>query len=41
VNGFDYLQVVKEQNLLLDPRYGREFYFQSPLSVRLGVKFIF
>ncbi len=41
VGGFDYLQVVKDQNLLLDPRYGREFYFQSPLSIRLGVKFIF
>jgi len=41
VAGFDYLQVVQEQNLLLDPRYGKEFYFQSPLAVRLGVKFLF
>jgi hypothetical protein len=41
VAGFDYLQVVQEQNLLLDSRYGKEFFFQSPLAVRLGVKFIF
>jgi len=41
VNGFDYLQVVKDQQLLLDPRYGKEFFYQSPISMRLGVKFVF
>jgi len=41
VAGFDYKQVSKEAGLLLDPRYGKEFYFQSPISLRLGLKFIF
>ncbi|MBS3820126.1 hypothetical protein KGY73_11585, partial [bacterium] len=40
-SGFDYRQVSEEEDLLLDPRYMKEFYFQSPISLRLGVKFIF
>ena len=39
--GFDYKQVSREEDLILDPRYGNEFYFQSPISIRLGVKFLF
>jgi len=41
VSGFDYLQVSQQQNLLLDPRYGKEFYLQDPISLRLGMKFMF
>lgn len=41
VSGFNYLQVSQQQNLLLDPRYGKEYNFQSPLLMRLGMKFMF
>ncbi len=41
VAGFDYRQVARQEDLILDPRYGKQFYFQSPIAIRLGLKFIF
>jgi hypothetical protein len=41
VNGFDYQQLAREAKVQLDARYGRQFYFQAPISVLLGVKLIF
>ena len=39
--GFDYLDVIATNNVLLDPRYMQEWSFQSPITARLGVKFLF
>ncbi len=41
IQGFDYSQIVQDQNILLDPRFGKQFYFQPPIAVNLGVKFSF
>jgi hypothetical protein len=39
--GFDYQDVVKNQGVDLDPRFMMPFKYQSPIDVRLGIKFIF
>ncbi|MGQ9619137.1 MAG: TonB-dependent receptor [Candidatus Aminicenantia bacterium] len=38
---FDFQKVIKDNNLQLDPRYGMKYDFMGPISVRLGVKFLF
>lgn len=39
--GFNYKDVMAWKGTTPDPRYLKEYSFQSPISVRLGVKFIF
>lgn len=40
-NGFDYRQVMAEKGTTPNPQFLKEYAFQSPIQVRLGVKFIF
>ncbi|MBS3819837.1 TonB-dependent receptor, partial [bacterium] len=40
-NGFDWKQQVQKRGAYMDPRYKEGYRFQSPIAVRLGVKFIF
>ncbi|MFO7865584.1 MAG: carboxypeptidase regulatory-like domain-containing protein [Candidatus Aminicenantes bacterium] len=40
-NGFDYRQVMAEKGTTLNPLFLKEYAFQSPIQVRIGVKFIF
>ena len=41
IAGFDYREVMARKGTTPDPRFLKEYAFQSPISVRLGVKFIF
>lgn len=39
--GYDYLEVMTEQDTLLDPRFMKDRSFQAPITARIGVKFLF
>jgi len=39
--GFDYLDVIADNDILRDPRYMKDWSFQGPINARIGVKFIF
>jgi len=41
IAGFDYQEVMARKGTTPDPRFLKEYAFQSPIAVRLGVKFIF
>jgi len=38
---YDYRNVIKDHNVLGDPRYMKEWTYQAPISARIGIKFIF
>jgi hypothetical protein len=39
--GFNYQSVIADQDVTPDPRFNQEYYFQSPITARIGIKFIF
>jgi len=41
VAGFDYLEESLAQNISQDPRYLKEYAFQSTITARIGLKFMF